>query len=63
MFFILFCVTKQKIVNLYKIEHNIMSEQMLELIKTRTIFLKEGQTSGEVVLVDEVGGNMYFTFC
>lgn len=35
---------------------------MLELIKTRTIFLKEGQTSGEVVLVDEVGGNMYFTF-
>lgn len=39
-----------------------MSEQMLELIKTRTIFLKEGQTSGEVVLVDGVGGNMYFTF-
>lgn len=41
-----------------------MGEQSLELIKTRTLFLKEGQTSGEIVLVDsnEGDGDMYFTF-
>lgn len=34
----------------------------LELIKTRELYLKEGVKSNEVVLVDEVGGDMYFTF-
>ena len=37
-----------------------MSEQSLELIKTRTLFLAEGIWSGDVVLVDNIGGNMYF---
>lgn len=40
------------------------NESVLEIIKTRNIFLKEGQTSDEIVLVDNLGeGNMYFTFC
>lgn len=39
-----------------------MSEQNLELIKTRTLFLKEGVKSGEIVLVDDIGGNMFFSF-
>lgn len=39
-----------------------MSEKFLELIKTRTIFLNEGLESGELVLVDDIGGDMYFTF-
>lgn len=34
----------------------------IEIIKTRNIFLKEGVVSDDIVLVDEVGGNMYFTF-
>lgn len=37
---------------------------VLEIIKTRNIFLKEGQISDEIVLEDTKGdGNMYFTFC
>ena len=39
-----------------------MSEQLLELIKTRTLILKEGFPSGEVVLVDDTEGDMFFTF-
>ena len=38
--------------------------QVLEIVKTRNIFLKEGQVSDEIVLVDSIGeGDMYFTFC
>ena len=34
-----------------------------EIIKTRNIFLKEGEKSSEIVLVDSEGeGDMYFTF-
>lgn len=41
-----------------------MKEQSYEVIKTRTFFLKEGQISDEIVLVDNNGGDgdMYFTF-
>lgn len=37
-----------------------MSEQLLELIKTRTLLLQEGALSPEIVLRDEIGGDMYF---
>ncbi|HIY88184.1 MAG TPA: hypothetical protein H9824_05715 [Candidatus Bacteroides pullicola] len=39
-----------------------MRVEDLELIKTRNLFLKEGAPSGEIVLVDNIGGDMYFTF-
>lgn len=39
-----------------------MTVQSLELIKTRTLFLKVGEPSANVVLVDEKRGNMSFTF-
>ncbi len=38
-----------------------MSEQSLDLIKTRTVFLKEGELSGEIVLIDDAEGDMYFS--
>lgn len=39
-----------------------MDINFLEIIKTRTIFLKEGEPSSEIVLEDNKGeGNMYFT--
>ncbi len=37
-----------------------MDRQDLNLIKTRTLFLTEGVTSSEIVLKDDVGGDMYF---
>ena len=39
-----------------------MSEQQLELIKTVTLFLNEGIPSGDVVLDDKAGGDIYLTF-
>ena len=40
------------------------NDSILEIIKTRNIFLKEEEVSDEIVLVDNIGeGNMYFTFC
>ena len=32
----------------------------MNLIKTRTLLLTEGVTSSEIVLTDDVGGDMYF---
>lgn len=39
-----------------------MNEQDLEIIKSRSLFLKNGERSSEVVLVDPDGGDMFFTF-
>ena len=39
-----------------------MKEQDLEIIKSRTLFLKEGDKSSEIILVDPCNGDMYFTF-
>ncbi len=39
-----------------------MKEQDLEIIKSRTLVLKNGEKSGSVVLVDPVGGDMYLPF-
>lgn len=39
------------------------NEQRLKIVKTRNIFLKEGEISDKIVLVDNIGGDMYFTFC
>jgi|GEM_PF-1832883 len=39
-----------------------MTEKDLEIIKSRPLFLKNGERSGEVVLVDPDGGDMFFTF-
>lgn len=39
-----------------------MTEQDLEIIKSRPLFLKNGERSSEVVLVDPDGGDMFFTF-
>lgn len=39
-----------------------MNEQDLVVIKSRTLTLKERVISDEVVLVDSVGGDMYFMF-
>lgn len=40
----------------------VMSEQQLELIKTVTLFLNEGIPSGDVVLDDKAGGDIYLNF-
>ena len=39
-----------------------MKEQDFEVIKSRTLVMRNGETSGEVILVDPIGGDMYFTF-
>ena len=39
-----------------------MREQDLEIIKNLQLFLKKAERSGEVVLADPIGGNMYLTF-
>ena len=39
-----------------------MKEQDLDVIKTRTLMLKNGVCSSEIVLTDPDGGDMYFTF-
>ncbi|MDE6096316.1 MAG: hypothetical protein K2G52_09010 [Muribaculaceae bacterium] len=39
-----------------------MTFQDLDVIKSRTLFMKQGLHSGEVLLVDPDGGDMYFTF-
>lgn len=39
-----------------------LCKQNIEIVQTRTIFLKEGQLSREVVLLDPTG-NMYFSVC
>lgn len=39
-----------------------MKEQDLEIIKSRTLVLKNGEKSGSVILVDPVGGDMFLTF-
>ena len=39
-----------------------MTEQDLEIIKSRPLFLKNGERSSEVILADPEGGNMFFTF-
>lgn len=44
------------------IVENVMTKQALELIKTRDIFLKAGEESGEVVLVGDEDGDMFFSF-
>ena len=41
--------------------HKIMTVQNLELIETRTLFLKRGQPSSDIVLKDDIGGDMYFS--
>lgn len=41
--------------------HKIMTGQNLELIETRTLFLKRGQPSSDIVLKDDIGGDMYFS--
>lgn len=37
-------------------------EQDFEVIKSRTLVLKSGEPSSEVILTDPQGGDMYFTF-
>ncbi|MDE6227684.1 MAG: hypothetical protein K2M63_09235 [Muribaculaceae bacterium] len=39
-----------------------MTFQELDIIKSRTLFLKNNIASGEVILSDPDGGDMYFTF-
>ena len=39
-----------------------MTFQDLDVIKSRTLFMKSGVHSGEVLLVDPGNENMYFTF-
>lgn len=39
-----------------------MTEQDLEVIKSRTLVLKCNERSSDIVLVDPTGGDMYFTF-
>ena len=39
-----------------------MDKQNLELVKTRTIFLIDGEMSSELVLTDPSGDPMYFKF-
>lgn len=39
-----------------------MSDKNLELIETFLLHLKEGVVSSPVLLKDEIGGDMYFTF-
>ena len=34
----------------------------LDVIKSRTLFLRKNEPSGEVILVDPAEGDMYFTF-
>ena len=39
-----------------------MKEQDLEIIKSRTLVLKNEEKSGSVILVDPIGGDMFLTF-
>lgn len=39
-----------------------MNKQDLIVIKNRTLILKNGEASDEVVLTDPIGGDMYFRF-